>query len=494
MKTHEEKRSYSQTVKSTGLFGGVQSITLMVSLVKNKLIAVWLGSAGIGLISILNTITTLVGSLTNIGISSSAVREISEVSDSKIDLNFVVKKVRNWSFITGIAGTLLCMFLSPLLSKWTFGSYEYTTSIIILSPVIGFTAVSGGELAILKGIRKLRSIAVISVLGSVLVLFPSLILYYFIGIKGIIPSFLISAIIMTLLTLHYSFKFFPFRLSDLSAIYLKKGSTMLKVGFAMIFASILGSIVEYTIRVIMIKTSSVDMVGLYNAGYALIVTYAGMVFVAMGTDYFPRISAINKDTKQMTLLINQQIEIALLLIMPLVVILIIFSPLIIPLLYAKSFLPVIKMVQLAALNLIMRTFSWPIAYSILARGDSFLFLLQEFLYDLFFVLAFFIGYHYWGLAGTGISLSISGIFSVIVVYAIARKWYNYSISKDVFKISFCMLPFYLFTILISLSNLPTLPYYLSGSVCTLTCIGLSMYLLNKKTDILNNIFRKIFGK
>ena len=77
----QKKEEYAQIVKSTGLLGGVQGITLFVSLVKNKVIAVLLGTSGIGLISVLNSIITMVGSFTNIGISSSAVREVAEVID-----------------------------------------------------------------------------------------------------------------------------------------------------------------------------------------------------------------------------------------------------------------------------------------------------------------------------------------------------------------------------------------------------------------------------
>ena len=102
-------------------------------------------------------------------------------------------------------------------------------------------------------------------------------------------------------------------------------SNLIKLGISMVFAAILGSLVEYIIRLIMLKSGDTSMVGLYNAGYAIVVTYAGLIFVAMSTDYFPRLSAVNRDTKQMMILINRQIEITLLLITPVVVILVLFK-------------------------------------------------------------------------------------------------------------------------------------------------------------------------
>lgn len=49
MEKTEDIRNYRRIVKATGLFGGVQVINILCSLVKTKLIAVWLGAEGVGL-------------------------------------------------------------------------------------------------------------------------------------------------------------------------------------------------------------------------------------------------------------------------------------------------------------------------------------------------------------------------------------------------------------------------------------------------------------
>ena len=43
------------------------------------------------------------------------------------------------------------------------------------------------------------------------------------------------------------------------------------------------------------KTGSLSDVGLYNAGLAIVDGYVGMVFTAMATDYFPRLSGVIGD-------------------------------------------------------------------------------------------------------------------------------------------------------------------------------------------------------
>ena len=66
--------------------------------------------------------------------------------------------------------------------------------------------------------------------------------------------------------------------------------------------------------------------GLYNAGYMITLTYAGMVFSAMESDYFPRLSGVNQDIKATNETVNKQMEVSLLLLSPMLAALIMSLP------------------------------------------------------------------------------------------------------------------------------------------------------------------------
>ena len=78
--------------------------------------------------------------------------------------------------------------------------------------------------------------------------------------------------------------------------------------------------------------------GYYAAGILIINAYVGMIFNAMATDYFPRLSAINKDNNAIQKVVNEQAEIAILLITPIITLFLLFKELIIQILYTPSFL------------------------------------------------------------------------------------------------------------------------------------------------------------
>ena len=152
---------------------------------------------------------------------------------------------------------------------------------------------------------------------------------------------------------------------------------MVKLGVAFTLAGVVGSGAEMFIRSFLNVTDSLDVVGLYNAGYMITITYAGLVFAAMESDYFPRLSAVNQDVAATNLMVNKQTEVSILMMAPLLTSLIIFLPVLIPLLLSSQFLPIVAMTQVAALAMYFKALTLPVAYITLARGYSFTYLVLE---------------------------------------------------------------------------------------------------------------------
>lgn len=42
----------AKVIKAMGIFGGVQSLQILCSVIRTKLVAVWIGPAGVGLIAL----------------------------------------------------------------------------------------------------------------------------------------------------------------------------------------------------------------------------------------------------------------------------------------------------------------------------------------------------------------------------------------------------------------------------------------------------------
>ena len=294
--------AYNHVMKSTGLLGGVQAFYILMSVVRNKLTAMLIGTAGIGLADLYCRSMELLGNTTNFGIAFSAVRRLSslyEEGDPRA-MAYYVRLVRTWTFLTALFGALVCIAFSPLLSQLTTDSYDSIGSFCLLAPAVAFTTLAGGEIAILKGMRRLKHLALVSAAGALATVLLTIPLYVTLGMKGILPVIVATTATTFLLNLRASTRLFPYRISPLRKHFLRQGGKMLRLGSAYIAAGIIGSATELLIRTIIVDADQrYHSAGLYAAGLTLTVSYARLIFVAMDADYFPRLSAAMKDHSAM---------------------------------------------------------------------------------------------------------------------------------------------------------------------------------------------------
>lgn len=490
----ESKESYSHILKYTGIFGGVQGLNILMGLVRNKLVAMLLGPGGMGLTSLFNSTVSFISQTTCLGISFSAVRHLSEIFDEGDNerISHFIKVVRAWCLMTALLGMLVCIVVGPLLSDWTFSWGDHTLHFLLLAPAVAMLAITGGETAILKASRRLRALAVIQIYLVVVSLFVSIPIYFFFGESGIIPVIVIMAFAGLIITILYSYRFYPLRLCGFNGI-LGEGMEMIRLGVAFTLAGIFGSGAEMIIRAYLNVNSDLCTVGLYNAGFMLTITYAGMVFSAMETDYFPRLSAINHDTTAVNTTVNRQIEVSVLLLSPMLSVFMLSLPILLPLLYTDSFLPVVAMAQAASFSMYFKSVYLPVSYIVLAKGESVAFLILEALSYIFLVIFVIVGYSSYGLLGTGIALSLSNLLDLILAFLYAAFRYRYFPSLHVLKYSSVQLALGLSAYAVTFVSDLSL-YCVLGTIVCLASATYSIHILRSKTTLWDALIKRVTGK
>lgn len=490
----QDDATYDHVIKYTGLFGGVQGITMLVALMRNKIVSVLLGPDGLALINIFNNVIKLVNQSTNFGLSFSAVKHVAELFEkgSEEDVRGFVRTVRTWGVFTGLLGMLVCLVLSRYISVWTFGNGDYTHVFAMLSLVVGMLAVQGGEMAILKGMKQLKKVALISVYGAVATLAITAPIYFFMGIEGIVLAILLCDAVILAIHLHFSTKVVPWSLSLFSNDVYSNGLPMIKLGVAYIVAGIFGQGAEYVIRTLILQYGELADVGLYNSGYVLAVTYANIVFVAFEADYFPRLSAVQRDVAKQNQTVNQQMQVSVLLMTPLLIFVVLAMPVIVPLLFSSKFVSAVPMAICASFYMFFKALTLPVAYLALAKGDSKMYMVAELIYDIFIAVAIPLAFKQWGLVGAGWALSAGGLLDLLLIHIMYRVRYGYRFDIGNLKLYVCQFLLFVVAVLAALNANPW--FRVVTAVALVASVILSFRVLKKETNIISKIKRRIWRK
>lgn len=431
-----ESKEYRNIFKNTFLFGFVQVFNIIVKVGLNKCVALILGPAGMGIISLFNNSINIVSTGAGLGISQSAVRDLSDArgteNDDKINLtlSFVKKIIR----YTSLLGIILMAALSPLLSEYTFGNKDYTLSYLFLSLACGATIQTNGYRAINTGMRQLRNVALSTIWGAVAGLVTAVPLYYFFGDKGIVPSLIVSAFATLIIARYYAdkIKFDKVAISLKEA--LKRSDQMIKMGISLMLMSLMLVLVQLIISSYISTHGGLDIVGLYQAGSTIITGYFGIIVTAMTTEYYPRISSFNSDNEKLKEAVNSQSVSGLILALPLIVLFTFLIPYFLEFLYSDKFLSASDFTDYAIFGTIMFICSNCMGMVLLAKQKSMIFLISSFLGCIFIVIINIVLYNLYGLTGLGIAYLINGIFQFTMYDLIMRHYFGINFDKKVFLI------------------------------------------------------------
>lgn len=489
--TKNTQSSYRSIFKATSLFGSVQFFQILIQIVKSKFIAVLLGPAGVGIIGLYQSGMQLVQNITNMGLASSAVRDVSEAFGLKdySRINQVITTIRRLVWGTGILGMIVLAVVSPILSKISFGNYDYTIPFIVLSVTLLLDQICAGQKVILQGLRRLTELAKCSVIGSAFGLLVSVPFYYLLGVNGIVPTLILNSVCALVVSWLYSRRIPVQRVEQAPKETLKQGRMMLVMGISMSLSGIFSTIASYIIRAYIQYVNGVEEVGLFQAGFIIMTTYVGLVFNAISTDYYPRLAAVNKDNLKCQEIINQQGEMATLILAPMLSVCLVFMPVILKILYSDDFLKANDYICWASIGMYLRLAAWVISFSFVAKAESKLFILNEALACFYYIVFSLVGYYWGGLTGIGIGFALNYLVYFIQVYLIARKRYKFRFSNKFVKTYFSLFIILLICLVVVLCFYEWQKFCL-GILIIMFCFGFCLFLLNEKIDFIGAIRQK----
>lgn len=420
-------------IKAISVLGSVQIINIIIGICRSKVISILMGPAGMGILSLYQSTSDIVSSISNMGLSTTAVKDISK-SYSQEDItnvSYVISVFRKLINLTGFASLLICTIFSPLFSYINFGDYQHTYFFILLGLSLFMIQQVAGYTTLLQGSRNFKKMAQGTMAGNVIGLFFCIPLYYIWRETAIVPVLVLSSIINFFVLRYFSDKMnIPIiRVGYKEAV--RYGNSMLKTGFFVCLQGLFALLYIYMLRLYITHTSSLKDVGLFNAGMIIVNTYVGLIFSSMGTEYYPRLSSINNNDAFIST-INNQIVRCITLLTPLICLLLFLMPVVIRILYTEQFLPISLMSMLLLTSVCFKVFEWSIGFSFLAKGKTNVLFINELFFKIYTFLISILLFERVSLTGIGVSYIISEILFCFQSFLVSKKIFNFCVYKETY--------------------------------------------------------------
>ena len=399
--------------------GGAQGLNYIVGLLRVKVVAVLLGASGVGLISLYQSAISLVGTASGLGIGSSGVREVAQAYGKKDATKAAqtVSVLRSACWATGLLGWGLAAALAKPISEWVFGTPEHAFGITVLGATLLMGSVSGGQMALLQGVRRIGDLARANVAGMVINTVITISLYVWLGQKGIVPVLLANSAVALAVSWWFAqrVKVEPVALTWRDTFH--GAGHLVGLGIAFMWSGLLGAGLDIVTRVIITREYGVAAAGYYQAAWALSGMFAGFILAAMGADFYPRLTGVIQDRVQATRVVNEQTEIGVLLALPGLLATLVFAPLIIRIFYTAEFVAGAVLLPWFLLGIFGRVVSWPLGFIQLAKGAGRWFMATETVF-----IAFQLGLVIWLARRFGVVGAAYAFAAAYVAYTVGMLW------------------------------------------------------------------------
>lgn len=433
-----EGNSYRQILRSSSIIGGASVINIVIGLLRMKAVAVLLGPAGVGLIGLFTNLVALASNVAGLGFGNVGTRQIAEAAGQDDPQRIAAaRRALFWgTLVLALGGALLLWLLRQVLAAYVLGDPSLAPHVGWLSLAVALTVAAASQNALLNGLRRIGDIARMQVGSAVVATAIGLAAIAWLGMAGVV-AFVIAVPLATFVLGQWFVSRLPrvqAPASDLRALT-AQWRTMAKLGAAFMVAGLAGVVGQLVVRALVQRDLGADALGQFQAAWAISMTYIGFVLGAMGTDFYPRLTAIIHDREAVNRLVNEQTEVALLLATPVLLAMLSLAPWVIRILYTAEFAEAAVVLRWQVLGDFLKIASWPLGFILLAAGAGRAFMLTEWIGMGGFVLITWLGLPLLGIKATGVAFV--GLYAVYLplVYCLAVRRTGFAWNSSVVKLA-----------------------------------------------------------
>ena len=409
------------TLIKTSVLTGISTVIKLVSaFVINKVIALYVGPSGLAIVGQLQSFTSIITTFSNGAISSGIVKYTAEYQDIEEK-----KKIFSSSIVISlICSLIISIFLfgfSDYLSELILKDIQYSSVFIIFGATIFLFALNMVLISILNGQKEIKKYVLVNIAGSIFSLVFTSILIMQLNLMGALYAMVLNQSVMFFVTLAFVIKSSWFKLE-----YFKQGldkeslSKLSKYSLMAIVSALTVPVSHLIIREYIGENLGWDSAGYWQGIWYISTMYLMLVTTTLGVYYLPRLSEI-QDNKEL----RKEIFSGYKIIMPIVILasLIIFllKEYVILIAFSKDFMPMMELFAWQLIGDVIKIASWLLAYLMLAKAMTKVFIYTEVLFSALFVGLSILFVDKFGLVGITYAYALNYLLYLFMMIFIFRK-------------------------------------------------------------------------
>ncbi|HEY6573264.1 MAG TPA: oligosaccharide flippase family protein [Candidatus Eisenbacteria bacterium] len=412
-------------VRSTAILGLASIATVIAAIFRSKILALWLGPEGTGLLAQLSTLTAVLVPLATLGVGGGLVTMIAEAR-SRNDVERIRRvEAAGRTIAWGLGGVLGlgAIILSPWLATAIFRDSAFAWAVALAALSVPFSAVASVRVSMLQGHEAIRANAVLNTSNALVGIATIVPLAYFFGVRGAVAQLVVITAFWAwwagrLLAPHTAPGSRPWGIDrSLWRPLLRYGSAALLVGLSS------------TLTLLILRSMLVGRLGLGPNGiYQVCVGVSGMVMpIILNTitaTVWPEIAAKARDEDAAEPM-RSAVRLGFLLTTAILSGLLIGAPIWVPLFYSGKFVPALELLPIQFLGDYFRCAAWMFGIWLVPRERLRPWVLFELVYGASMLGAFVLLVPRLGLKSVVVAYVIAHVTHTVLHYWLARRRANF---------------------------------------------------------------------
>ncbi|MFH0778032.1 MAG: oligosaccharide flippase family protein [Candidatus Eisenbacteria bacterium] len=358
-------------VTATALVGTSSLFGAFTALLRTKLLAVFLGTAGVGLLAQLGVFGNVLVSLASLGVGVGMAKYVAEFA-SVGDHAALARLKRTGTAFTWAASVLVVIVvcaLSDVLARRLFGGRPgLGWSVIVTALSVPFVVQFTFHLSIIQGLKRMKEYAWATAVGPALGLLAVVPLVYFFRWNGAVVHLALAAVLGYVAVRVISRRV----LAPLSAVAAggfdrRLVRELLAYGVSSLVVGALYWLNLLTVRSVIIGRLGADANGLYQVAVGLSIQYLMLILNSVAAYSYPRLSEL-KDRESVIGEVRAAVRLSILLVTGCACSFLLLRRWLIPLLFAREFMAAESLLPVQFLADFFRAGAWMLGIWLLPQG------------------------------------------------------------------------------------------------------------------------------